>query len=32
MLYTIGHSNHSIEKFLSLLKQYNIERIVDVRS
>ena len=32
MLYTIGHSNHSIEKFLLLLKQYNINKIVDVRS
>lgn len=31
-IYTIGHSNHSIEKFLSLIKKYNIDTILDVRS
>lgn len=31
-LFTIGHSNHSIENFLSLLKQHSIRAVVDVRS
>lgn len=31
-LYTIGHSNHAPEKFLSLLKEFHIEVLVDVRS
>ena len=31
-LYTIGHSTHSIEEFLSLLEQHDIDVIVDVRS
>jgi uncharacterized protein (DUF488 family) len=31
-LYTIGHSNHSEEKFLALLQQHQIEVLVDVRS
>lgn len=29
---TIGHSNHSIERFLALLKTGGVERLVDVRS
>lgn len=32
VIYTIGHSNHSIEKFISLLKQHDITAIADVRS
>lgn len=32
MLFTIGHSNHSIEKFLDLLKKNGITAIGDVRS
>ena len=32
MIYTIGHSTQSPEKFLELLKKYNIDVIVDVRS
>ena len=32
IIYTIGHSNHPIEKFIELLKQHNIEKIVEVRS
>lgn len=32
MLYSIGHSNHSIEQFLDLLEQHGIEAIADVRS
>lgn len=31
-IFTIGHSNHPIEKFLNLLKQHNIQAIADVRS
>jgi len=29
---TIGHSNHTIDEFLALLKQHGIEVLVDVRS
>ena len=32
ILYTIGHSNHTIEKFVDLLKQHKIEVVADVRS
>ena len=31
-LYTIGHSNHTAEKFLELLHEHGIEVLVDVRS
>lgn len=31
-IYTIGHSNHSIEDFINLLKRHNITAVVDVRS
>lgn len=31
-IYTIGHSNHSQEKFLSLLTEAKIEVVIDVRS
>lgn len=31
-IFTIGHSNHSIDKFLTLLKQHGVTTIVDVRS
>jgi uncharacterized protein (DUF488 family) len=31
-LYTIGHSNHSIERFLALLRRHGVETIADVRS
>jgi uncharacterized protein (DUF488 family) len=30
--YTIGHSNHPIEKFLALLRQHGITLLADVRS
>ncbi len=30
--YTIGHSNHSVNTFILLLKQYKISYLVDVRS
>lgn len=32
MIYTIGHSNHSIDYFIEVLKKYGIETIVEVRS
>jgi hypothetical protein len=31
-IYTIGHSNHSIEHFLNLLKKHNVTALCDVRS
>ena len=31
-LWTIGHSTWSIEQFIEILQQYDIQRIVDVRS
>lgn len=31
-VYTIGHSNHPISRFLALLRQHQIEVLVDVRS
>lgn len=31
-IFTIGHSNHPLVKFVELLKQHAIERVVDVRS
>lgn len=31
-LYSVGHSNHSQEEFLELLKMYDVNCIVDVRS
>lgn len=32
MIYTIGHSNHEMEHFIDILKNYKIEILVDVRS
>ena len=31
-IYSIGHSNHSLDVFLDLLKQHGIQSLVDVRS
>ena len=31
-LFTIGHSNHSIERFLALLRRHSVEAVADVRS
>lgn len=31
-IFTIGHSNHSLETFLALLKDHDIEVLVDIRS
>ena len=32
MIYTIGHSNHPIERFISLLRGHGIDAVADVRS
>ncbi len=32
MCFTIGHSNHSIENFIKILKKWKIEYIIDIRS
>jgi uncharacterized protein (DUF488 family) len=32
MIYTVGHSNHPIERFLGLLRRHGIELLADVRS
>jgi len=32
VIFTVGHSNHSIEKFIDLIKSYGIETIVELRS
>lgn len=32
MIYTIGHSNHPIERFVALLEQHAITALADVRS
>jgi uncharacterized protein (DUF488 family) len=31
-LFTIGHSNHPIERFLALLRRHGVEAVADVRS
>jgi uncharacterized protein (DUF488 family) len=31
-VFTIGHSNHPIERFIALLKQHSMKVLVDVRS
>jgi uncharacterized protein (DUF488 family) len=32
MIYTVGHSNHPIERFLALLRPHGITAVADVRS
>ena len=32
MIYTIGHSNHPIDRFIALLQQHGIDAVGDVRS
>ncbi len=32
VLYTIGHSNHTVEHFVALLKSHNVSVVADVRS
>lgn len=31
-LFTIGHSNHSLERFIELIKSQEVEAVIDVRS
>ena len=31
-IYTIGHSNHSLEEFLAMLRVYEVDCVIDVRS
>jgi uncharacterized protein (DUF488 family) len=31
-IYAIGHSTHTIEKFISLLKAHNIKSVIDIRT
>jgi uncharacterized protein (DUF488 family) len=31
-IFTIGHSNHPIERFIALLKQHGIKTLADIRS
>lgn len=31
-VYTIGHSTHSIEEFIAILKQYKITELIDIRT
>ena len=31
-IFTIGHSTHSIDEFVSILKAYGIEQLIDVRT
>ena len=30
-IYTIGHSNYSIERFVNMLRKYEIDVVVDIR-
>jgi uncharacterized protein (DUF488 family) len=32
IIYTIGHSTHSIEEFLAMLQSFDIKNLVDIRS
>jgi uncharacterized protein (DUF488 family) len=32
LIFTVGHSNHSIAEFLALLKSHGVKRLVDVRT
>jgi uncharacterized protein (DUF488 family) len=31
-IYTVGHSNHDLDYFMDLIKKYNIDTLIDVRS
>ena len=31
-IYTLGHSNYSFDKFIEILKKYNINCVVDIRA
>ena len=32
IIYTIGHSTHSIEDFITILKKYEITELIDIRT
>jgi uncharacterized protein (DUF488 family) len=32
IIYTIGHSTHTLEEFVAMLKSFNIELLADIRS
>ena len=32
MIFTIGHSNHPLDRFVSLLRRYAIKEVIDIRS
>jgi len=32
VIYTVGHSNRTMEEFIEILKTYKIEQVVDIRS
>ncbi|MGN6264998.1 MAG: DUF488 domain-containing protein [Ginsengibacter sp.] len=32
IIYTIGHSTHTLEEFIAMLKSFNIELLADIRS
>lgn len=32
IIYTIGHSTHTLEEFMAMLKSFNIELLADIRS
>ena len=32
IIFTVGHSNHSLDMFIDLLKSHKIDVVVDVRS
>jgi uncharacterized protein (DUF488 family) len=32
LIYTIGHSTHPIDKFISMLQSFQIEKLIDVRT
>jgi uncharacterized protein (DUF488 family) len=32
VIYTIGHSTHTLEEFIAMLKSFNIELLADIRS
>ena len=32
LIYTIGHSTHTIDEFIHILRHYGIEKVIDIRS
>jgi uncharacterized protein (DUF488 family) len=31
-IYTIGHSTHTVEEFIDILRAYGIEKVIDIRT